>query len=272
VVDGVLLAMTAWLFAKGEGATGVLCLSIGISVLLMTRRTGLRPWALSIGRNLWVAVILIVPAVLANTGWFLNVVGNLFGRSETLLGRLDLWQVIGPLNGNPLLGVGYGSFWIGPRLQSLWNTYWWQPTQAHNGYVETYLTLGYVGLGLLIVTILTACRKATATTLRVELAALKLGFLLPIVLFNVTEAAFKGVHLIWFIFLLFAVETATEMQRKPAGNGLASAGPRVLAKRERLINGYEKPWPQVLKHFRDSRTGAAGRAEEALVRRETFGK
>ncbi len=44
---------------------------------------------------------------------------------------------------NPLLGTGYESFWLGPRLQWFWqHAGLGHINEAHNGYLEVYLNLG----------------------------------------------------------------------------------------------------------------------------------
>ena len=53
------------------------------------------------------------------------------------------------------LGTGFESFWLGPRLDKIWSVYRWRPTQAHNGYLEIYLNLGWIGIMLLAVVIFT---------------------------------------------------------------------------------------------------------------------
>jgi exopolysaccharide production protein ExoQ len=79
------------------------------------------------------------------------------GRNSTLTGRTDLWQHILEMDTNPLLGTGFGSYWLGPRLQKLWALYWWHPNESHNGYLEIYVNLGWVGIGVLGVLIAASC-------------------------------------------------------------------------------------------------------------------
>ncbi len=79
----------------------------------------------------------------------LSILTSLVGKDATLTGRVDLWALVLPYGDRrPLLGYGYGAFWIAdnPMTQEIWrilNSY--QPPHAHNGWIETYLELGLVG-------------------------------------------------------------------------------------------------------------------------------
>src|SRR4030095_12167542 len=81
------------------------------------------------------------------------------------------------------------------------------PNEAHNGYLEIYLTLGFIGLFLLIGLFI-----ATFWQIRLELfrnfdwARFLLGFVCALILYNVTEAAFKPTGAFWFIFCMIAVD------------------------------------------------------------------
>jgi hypothetical protein len=52
-----------------------------------------------------------------------------------------------------------------------------------------------------------------------DFARLRFAFLLAVVVFNYTEAAFKAVHLVWTVFLMISMEAPvrrTEPQLQPA--------------------------------------------------------
>ncbi len=73
----------------------------------------------------------------------------MLGRNSTLSGRAQLWSLImDELWKRPLLGYGYEAFWEGFKGASrgiLESTGWLVP-MAHNGYLETLLSIGMVGL------------------------------------------------------------------------------------------------------------------------------
>ncbi len=129
------------------------------------------------------------------------------GRDSTLTGRTDLWKdLIAIASENPVLGRGFGSFWIGD-LHHLWGKFIWHPTQGHNGYIDVFLELGLVGLFLLLSEILLAYKSIlTNFALDFEYASLRLVFFFMILMHNYTESSFlRGSSFLWFVFLLFAI-------------------------------------------------------------------
>src|SRR5262249_29264264 len=107
---------------------------------------------------------------------------------------------------DPIVGAGFESFWLGRRVTSLWERYWWRPNQAHNGYLETYLNLGAIGVLLLGGLIVRGYRNVIATLYQdPEAGRLKLAFLAAALLYNLTEAAFKTTHPVWIAFFLAVI-------------------------------------------------------------------
>jgi exopolysaccharide production protein ExoQ len=200
---GGLLLMIAYLFWKARSATSVLSLLIAITVLLGLERHWMNK------KLIGTYVILAITALLAaqlTFGIFERVV-DLMGRNATITGRIELWDDALALQTNPLFGVGFESFWLGDRVTTLWETRIWHPTEAHNGYLEIYLSLGLVGLFMLIGLIIATFRKIRVELFRnPEWGRFRLAFLAAIVFYNFTEATFKGLSLAWFVFYIIAME------------------------------------------------------------------
>jgi O-antigen ligase len=138
-------------------------------------------------------------ALLLDTGG--GMVATL-GRNPTLTGRTELWQQVIALSGNPLVGTGFESFWLGSRIEKLWSMYWWHPNESHNGYLEIYLTLGWIGVSLMAGIMVIGYRNAVVAFRRnSEFGRLMLAFFVASTVYNLTEAGFRGTDPIWFVFI-----------------------------------------------------------------------
>ena len=223
------IAMTFWLLHLARSATSTVCLVLGCVILIAAHRkvSQRRPTFLKA----------LIPAffclyLLLAFGCDMN--GNLaaaVGRDPTLTDRTSIWTTVLSLRTNPLLGTGYESFWIGPRLQYVWSKVG-SINEAHNGYLEMYLNLGLTGLALLCVFLLSSYRKiCRRLSLSSSLASLSLALFAVMLFYNITEAAFRS-SLIWVAFLLFAIEVH-EPAEDPGGE---------LAKRTNVDT--VEPFPQ----------------------------
>jgi O-antigen ligase len=190
-------------------------------IILLTPKVGSRwqGWIRLIAIASMVVAILSTPVLVSVGPSEHEVLESMDGHEETFWGRVSFWPELSMLsNGTPLLGVGYGTYWLGSRLRTIWAKYGWSPTQAHNGYVETYLEVGFIGVALLVWFLLSAGFDAVRGIIREDSSwsALRLAFLLIGTLYNITEAAFKGHHLIWFYLLLLGFSNLLSSAVQPA--------------------------------------------------------
>ena len=137
-----------------------------------------------------------------------SMLGNIitaFGRDITLTDRTYIWDdVYAAASVNPLMGVGFGGFWIGRLANIPWNEKMtWVLGQAHSGYVDTYLQIGLIGVFLLVLVIFSNFFRSVRTMLEdFEFGSFRLTFLLTILFVNITESTFlRGDHHLWFLFL-----------------------------------------------------------------------
>ncbi len=141
----------------------------------------------------------------SNLGWIITKLG----RDITFTGRTIIWeQCYDVAATNPLFGVGYGAFWLGETANipfSLEKT--WNLGQAHNGYVDAYLQLGWLGVATLGLAILASARKLDlAFAEDFEFARLRAAFFTMILFVNITETTFmRSEHHAWFLFLVIAI-------------------------------------------------------------------
>jgi O-antigen ligase len=202
VIAGCVLAMCVWLLAKANSATASSCFGMGTVLILLTRlRVAVRRPALIHGT---VIAITAVPFTVLFLGQITSTL-DLLQRDSTLTDRTLLWEAILRLQTNPVLGSGYESFWLGWRLDALWDVFWWRPNQAHNGFIEIYINLGWVGIGLLALLVFASYRRCLgAVRLGMPSGSLLLTYTVIAIPYNFTEAAFK-IHTLPWMFLVLAV-------------------------------------------------------------------
>jgi len=201
LAHGLVLVIALWLFRLSDSVTPLVCCIVAAGLMMIAGADALarRPTGLHV--VFATLLLVLVP------GWVMfDAFTEAFGRDATLTGRTELWQGLLRLAVDPVLGAGFESFWLGDRIANLWHQYWWRPNQAHNGYLDIYLNLGAIGVVLLIIMIVRGYSGVVRTLhYDPELGRLKLAFLTAVVLYNFTEAAFKGMHLVWIAFLFAAI-------------------------------------------------------------------
>lgn len=105
-----------------------------------------------------------------------------------------------------MLGRGFESFWLGWRLLKVQNAYRFQLQEAHNGYLEIYLNLGWIGIALLATLVVTGYQNVLAGfRYNFQTASLRLGILVMALIYNLTEAAFRTQNPVWIVFLLVTI-------------------------------------------------------------------
>jgi O-antigen ligase len=91
---------------------------------------------------------------------------------------------------------------------------------AHNGYIDAYLNLGLVGVGLIALILLSGYTRANGAYQRdQEMGSLALAYLVTTAVYSVTEAGFRMQTPSWMALLLGVV----------AAGGLSKGGLRMQA-------------------------------------------
>jgi exopolysaccharide production protein ExoQ len=209
LLSGSLGVMLAWLLYKSNSQTSLVCLVVGIGVLLLGRS---KPLARSPDALFALLFLTVMSAGLLDQALGLKeLILGLLGRRPDLTERTDIWQILLGLSANPYVGVGFMSFWTGQRLEDAWTLLNLRIQQAHNGYLEQYLNLGYVGVAFIIVITLSALFKIRRH-IKIDPSAgmLRLCFISVALLYNWTEASFYGLNNMWMLFLLASLERPTE--------------------------------------------------------------
>lgn len=133
---------------------------------------------------------------------------RLLGREPDLTDRTPVWDMVIPMVDNPLIGTGYESFWSGDRLIAIWQQMGVKSggiIQAHNGYIEIYLSLGIIGLVLLSGSIISGLLKVQKyLKINYSYAILRMCLIFIVVINNYTEATYKPVSY-YFVLLLASI-------------------------------------------------------------------
>lgn len=203
LLNVAFIAMTLWLLNLASSATSRVCLVIGCLVIVAvhSRWAKRHPGILKVLLPATFCLYLILAFGLDLNGELASQVG----RDPTLTDRTAIWKIVLSMHTNPLVGTGYESFWLGPRLQKVWQLFGATINESHNGYLEVYLNLGVIGVLLLVGLLLSSyrniCKQLTSFP---SLASLRLALWTITLFYNMTEAAFRG-GLMWVAFVLIAI-------------------------------------------------------------------
>jgi len=194
--------MVMWLFSKANSMTSLLCFALASGLIVATSVPVLARKRAVV--NILVATVLAVPALPLFLDTGTGLLGTV-GRDATLTGRTEIWKQALAKDTSPILGAGFESFWLGGPLDGRGYGRSWHVNEAHNGYLEVYLNLGWVGAVLLAVVIVTGYRNVIDLLRRdSEAGRLRLAYFVVGLMYSYTEAGFRMMGLVWICFLLAA--------------------------------------------------------------------
>jgi exopolysaccharide production protein ExoQ len=216
LAEVVLLVLTIWLLRGpsdwAASASGFVALIIGLAAfagLLWLKKHRLYAHA-----NLLIAITAIIIAVGIITplsqGSSVANFTSVVGRDVTLTGRTDIWAGLVPIaEQHPILGCGFGGFWTSrTEAEAMVN-------EAHNGYLEVLLQLGFVGLLITSVFLLSFCRSAArALAYDYDWASLCICFLLMAAVHNIGESSFDSFTRHLMAMVLFLAVTLPAVNRR----------------------------------------------------------
>ncbi len=113
-----------------------------------------------------------------------------------------------------MFGTGFESFWnvnvekVADQLRGYWGPTAHNLVSAHNGYIEVYLDLGWIGVCLIAAIFVSGYRHAIQCFRRnPEVGSLILTYIATCAFYSITEVGFRVLTPSW-IFLLLAVISA----------------------------------------------------------------
>jgi len=222
--------------SKGSLGCSVLAAILATLVLFVSKKARVSP----------AIVLLPLPICYAVVS---GLVGNLVNRiswyiygNYTLTGRTEIWDVVNfEIAKKPLLGWGYRSIWLvgpdSPIMVDAWNWVRTMPS-AHNGYLDTILDTGYIGLALVIIFIFATLHATGRVADRDRARAwLLLSVALYIILQNFLESALmQGGDALWLMFVVVVAEAGRYWRPfRSRGASARSSGGRPLAHGPRFL-------------------------------------
>jgi O-antigen ligase len=130
-------------------------------------------------------------------------------------GRTDIWPAALHAAPNATVGAGFEGFWLSPNVlifqQELLDKGFWPPlvaqlNEAHNGYIEVYLNLGLIGVGLLAAILIAGYLNSIRIIQREpEFGGFVLASTAVAGVYSITEAGFRMMSPAWVLLLLVLV-------------------------------------------------------------------
>jgi len=200
----LMIVAVGWLLWRSNCATALACTVVALIALWILRRPVARIRIHRFGLAAFILVPALVILLQFAFGFGDTVVGAL-GRDMTFTGRTPIWQTCIAADTSPLFGSGYADFWRGDQAVGISHKLgmYFTLAEAHNGYLETYLNGGLVGLAVLCVAIASTITQAMRSLASGGMfQGLRLVLLVLALIYNFTESAFAGLNAIWFFLLL----------------------------------------------------------------------
>lgn len=151
---------------------------------------------------------------------------GLIGRDASLTGRTEIWNALGyAIADRPWLGYGYGAFWAtesAPAILVRETVEWHAPT-AHNGWLETSLSLGFAGVIVFGLSSILFVWRALRLTMNSLSGVFVLGFLAQFALFSISESIIMQQNsIMWVMFSALAGKLACETVERRAATRTSS--------------------------------------------------
>lgn len=153
-------------------------------------------------------LFVFLPAIYLFIALLPDILGY-FGRDLTLTGRTFMWyELIIMIQKKPLLGYGYGSFWLGMEGPSgdVYRVFPWAAPHAHNGYLELFLNGGVVLFVFFIISFFVNIKRIGKLHPQINkknLSYLALAYLSFYFIYNFSESLIMVQNNIFWVIYVF---------------------------------------------------------------------
>ena len=208
IIYGILYSTAVGLILRANSMTPLVTLLVASAFIVIGRR---HLFVLPRGYlHLLIAILVIAPLIII---WLdtSGVMASLLGRQASLSGRTEIWNAVLSIDINPVVGAGFETFWLGDRLDKVWMLLGQGGErgiqEAHNGYIELYLNLGWMGLIFLGYVLWIGYRSAI-NGIRTEEgdSVIRLAFIVAALIYAMAEAGFRMMGPAWILFLMGVIQ------------------------------------------------------------------
>ena len=212
-IEIFVLAIALWLL-KGPGgitysATSIISLAVGLLFyggFYFIKKSGKN---LAAGTLMAIVGIVIIFGIVAifTGGSNVGYLAASAKRDATLTGRTAAWAALLPVAmQSPLAGRGFGGFWTS-GTKGIYNI-----SGAHSGYLDMLLGLGFLGILLISLFLLTSCRKAQRELKQnFDWGALWFCYIIMIVVHNIVESSIDSLASPLTAVILFITISSTNV-------------------------------------------------------------
>ena len=209
-----LAALAVFLVQKSNSGMAKVILIVLISLFIFLRFIRKLPpriafASMSFFLAIWLSVVIIITT---NAEY---IIVEKLGKDMTLSGRTTIWEEIGQVNERPWFGYGYDGFWqfwrgIDNPAYSIKTDSGFVPHNSHNGFIEIWLTVGWVGLALFMYSFLTNIYNALRYLIQnqEQESALPLLIFTWILIIAITEFFIMRIGTHWMFYVLMTTQLA----------------------------------------------------------------
>lgn len=241
-IAGVAICGICLVMSRSSTSMMTTLLSMPLLVLTLRAPASWRPylpWIIAACAALLVIYALAVLRLVPGLDSLLRPIAAMTGKDLSFTGRSQIWELVGDsVRLHPLLGGGYGAYWIGPTPMSpsyvFVPTMYFYPGSGHNGYLDVVNDLGAAGLVCLLGYLGTYVRHGLQLLRHDrESASLLLSLFVQQALGNFSESHWFSALSVGFAIMVLATATLARARLElrlrqyfgePATAGAAMAG------------------------------------------------
>ncbi len=141
--------------------------------------------------------------------WKLDIFLGLFNRNTTFTGRINLWRYLLEdwVSKSPLVGHGYGAVWYSSLKYQAQRAVGWLYLIhiGDSGFMDILLNLGWIGLGLLLMTLIIGAWRALRFAIKEKtiISFFPLLTIVYVILTNITLSYFMELEVyVWALLVL----------------------------------------------------------------------